>query len=82
MIHRVKKGTKPGLKRVRRVAPSALDKLRKTPGFREEMLDEARKEQNPDIPSSPMGIVVSVQKRIERAKPKPPKMMKRDRGKE
>jgi hypothetical protein len=81
MIHRVKKGTKQGLKKARRAAPSALDKLRKTPGFREEMLDQARKDQNSDIPFAPMGIVDSVMKQIEKAKPKPARLMKRNRSK-
>ena len=81
MIHRVKKGTKTGVIKTRRTLPSALDKLRKKPGFREQMLDEARKEQDPDIASSPMGIVDCVQKKIETEKPKAAKLMKRDRRK-
>ena len=80
MIHRVKKSTKQGPKRVGSASPSALDKLRRKPGFREEMLDEARKGQNPEIPSSLMGIVDSVMKQIGKAKPKPAKLMKRNRS--
>jgi hypothetical protein len=80
MIHLVKKGAKRRPVKARRVTQSALDKLRKTPGFREEMLDEAKKDQNPDIPVALMGIVDSVKKQIEMEKPKPAKLMKRDRS--
>ena len=41
------------------------------------MIGEARKDQNPDIPLSKMGIVDSVLKKIKSEKPKPANKMKR-----
>ncbi|MFZ0302567.1 MAG: hypothetical protein WAL75_07780 [Terracidiphilus sp.] len=74
MKHLVKKAVHT---KKRRAGPSALSRLRKTPGLRGEMIGEAQKDQNPDIPLSKMGIVDSVLKKIKSEKPKPANKMKR-----
>jgi hypothetical protein len=74
MKHLVKKAVS---KKKRSAGPSALSKLRKTPGFREEMIVEAQKDQNPDIPLSQMGSVDSVLNKIKSERPKPANKMKR-----